>query len=229
MSYLPKSKRVLSKDAVDFIDEDQLHGLMQRGSDPVQFEEILAKSVAKEPLTPEESAVLLNADDPEQHRAHVRDRAAAQARGLRQSHRALRSALRRQLCINDCSYCGFRRSNPTPSGARSSRGELIEQVQKLEDTGHKRLILVFGEHPHVRRRSSSPTRCARSTTKSGHGEIRRVNINAAPLDHEGYASVKEAGIGTYQVFQETYHHETYDRGPPAGTRSRATTSGGSTR
>jgi 2-iminoacetate synthase len=53
--------------------------------------------------------------------------------------------------------------------------------------------------------------------KSGHGEIRRVNINAAPLDHEGYRAVKAAGIGTYQVFQETYHHETYNRVHPKNT------------
>ena len=46
-------------------------------------------------------------------------------------------------------------------------------------------------------------------TTAGRGEIRRVNINAAPLDHAGYATVKAAGIGTYQIFQETYHHETY--------------------
>ena len=53
-------------------------------------------------------------------------------------------------------------------------------------------------------------------TTAGHGEIRRVNINAAPLDHDGYATVKAAGIGTYQIFQETYHHETYAPRPPEG-------------
>ena len=55
-------------------------------------------------------------------------------------------------------------------------------------------------------------------TTAGHGEIRRVNINAAPLDHDGYATVKAAGIGTYQIFQETYHHETYAQVHPADTR-----------
>jgi 2-iminoacetate synthase len=135
MSYLPKSKRVLSKDAVDFIDEDQLHGLMQRGSDPVQFEEILAKSVAKEPLTPEESAVLLNAEDPEQHQ-----RMFETARQLKRDVYGNRIVLFAplyvgNLCINDCSYCGFRRSNPDAQRRTLSRGELIEQVQKLEDRG----------------------------------------------------------------------------------------------
>ena len=64
-------------------------------------------------------------------------------------------------------------------------------------------------------------------TTTGHGEIRRVNINAAPLDHDGYATVKAAGIGTYQIFQETYHHETY-AACTRRTPARAITSGGST-
>ncbi len=96
--------------------------------------------------------------------------------------------------------------------------ELRQQVLALEGKGHKRLILVFGEHPRY-----SPeymAECVRRVyaTTASHGEIRRVNINAAPLDHAGYATVKAAGIGTYQIFQETYHHETYARVHPAGTR-----------
>jgi 2-iminoacetate synthase len=89
------------------------------------------------------------------------------------------------LCINDCSYCGFRRSNPDAQRRTLSRGELVEQVQRLEDTGHKRLILVFGEHPQLRRAVHRRDGAAVYDVK-GHGEIRRVNINAAPLDHEGY-------------------------------------------
>ena len=64
-------------------------------------------------------------------------------------------------------------------------------------------------------------------TTTGRGEIRRVNLNAAPLDHDGYRTVKAAGIGTYQIFQETYHHETYRRVHPENT-AKPTTSGGST-
>jgi 2-iminoacetate synthase len=81
----------------------------------------------------------------------------------------------------------------------------------LEEMGQKRLILVFGEHPDY-----SPGFIASAVktvygVKEGNGEIRRVNINAAPLDIEGYRKVKEAGIGTYQVFQETYHRGVYAR------------------
>jgi 2-iminoacetate synthase len=91
-------------------------------------------------------------------------------------------------------------------------------VECLENKGHKRLILVFGEH-----NAYDPEFIAQSVrtvydTKSGHGEIRRVNINAAPLDHEGYAIVKASGIGTYQIFHETYHHETYAKLHPKDTR-----------
>ena len=104
---------------------------------------------------------------------------------------------------------------------------LRQQVLALEKKGHKRLILVFGEHPHYD--AEFMAECVQHVyaTRTGHGEIRRVNLNAAPLDHDGYATVKAAGIGTYQIFQETYHHDTYAafiRLTPA----RAITSGGLT-
>lgn len=87
--------------------------------------------------------------------------------------------------------------------------ELIKEVEALEDNGQKRLILVYGEHHEY-----SPEFIAENVktvynVKKGNGEIRRVNINAAPLDIDGFRTVKDAGIGTYQVFQETYHPETY--------------------
>ena len=121
-------------------------------------------------------------------------------------------------CTNDCQYCAFRRSNRTAVRRTLDADELSQQVLALERQGHKRLILVFGEHPHYDAEFIAD--CVRRVyaVTSGHGEIRRVNINAAPLDHDGYATVKEAGIGTYQIFQETYHHDTYARVHPAGTR-----------
>ena len=111
-------------------------------------------------------------------------------------------------CKNDCLYCAFRRSKPTVRRTLSP-DDLRAQVAALERKGHKRTILVFGEHP-----SYSPefiAECVRTvySVKVEHGEIRRVNVNAAPMDHAGYATMRAAGIGTYQIFQETYHHETY--------------------
>jgi 2-iminoacetate synthase len=89
------------------------------------------------------------------------------------------------------------------------KNELLREVRTLEDNGHKRLILVFGEHQIY-----SPEFIADSVKtvyeiKSGNGEIRRVNINAAPQDIDGFKIIHEAGIGTYQIFQETYHRKTY--------------------
>jgi 2-iminoacetate synthase len=122
------------------------------------------------------------------------------------------------LCENDCQYCGFKRSNTEAVRRTLTPEDLSSQITTLEAVGHKRLILVFGEHR--RYDAEFIAQCVRTAyaVKSGPGEIRRVNINAAPLDHEGYATVKAAGIGTYQIFQETYHHATYARYHPAGTR-----------
>jgi iron-only hydrogenase maturation rSAM protein HydG len=91
----------------------------------------------------------------------------------------------------------------------------VSEVENLEKYGHKRLILVFGESPKYTPEfiADCVKECYR--VKVGNGEIRRVNINAAPLDVEGFKVVKEAGIGTFQVFQETYHKETYSKYHPA--------------
>ncbi len=86
----------------------------------------------------------------------------------------------------------------------------MKEIEALEDSGQKRLILVYGEHAQYSPEFIADTvRTAYSVKKGNGGEIRRVNINAAPLDIEGFRIVKEAGIGTFQVFQETYHREAY--------------------
>jgi len=89
--------------------------------------------------------------------------------------------------------------------------ELEREIEALEDEGQKRLILVFGEHTEYSPEFIAEAARTAYRVKKGTGEIRRVNINAAPLDIEGFRTVKEAGIGTYQVFQETYHPEAYKR------------------
>jgi 2-iminoacetate synthase len=96
--------------------------------------------------------------------------------------------------------------------------ELRRELLALEGQGHKRLILVWGEHPDYS--ADEMARVVRQVyeTRSGHGEIRRVNVNAAPLDVEGFRKLKQVGIGTFQVFQETYHHETYRKVHPQNTR-----------
>lgn len=208
----------LSRSGYDFIDEVRLHGLLNRRAAPGEVRDIIAKSLAKEPLAVEETAALLTAEEPE-----VVEQIFDAARQLKRDVYGNRIVLFAPLyigneCTNDCQYCAFRRSNREQIRRTLSADDIRQQVTALEKRGHKRLIVVFGEHPHYD--AEFMAACVRQVyaTTSGHGEIRRVNINAAPLDHDGYVTIKAAKIGTYQIFQETYHHKTYRRVHPEGTR-----------
>jgi 2-iminoacetate synthase len=214
----PITSSKLSDGAVDFIDEDRINSLLAGPlPDAAEIRDIIAKSLAKEPLSVAETSALLRCDDP----AIVEEIFDA-ARTLKQNVYGNRIVLFAPLyigneCINDCMYCAFRRSNKDAVRRTLKPAEITAEVTALEDRGHKRLILVFGEHPQYDAQFMADTVKQVYSITSGHGEIRRVNINAAPLDHEGYRIMKDAGIGTYQVFQETYHHDTFAKVHPAGT------------
>lgn len=217
MSGMPAIK--LSEGAVDFIDEACINGLLKgKKPDSKRVREIIAKSLAKEALSVAETAELLLADSPE-----LIEEIFAAARELKKNVYGNRIVLFAPLyignkCVNDCTYCAFKRSNTYAIRRTLTEDEIRQQVISLENNGHKRLILVFGEHQAYDAEFIAKSVRAVYETKAGHGEIRRVNINAAPLDHEGYAIVKAAGIGTYQIFHETYHHDTYARIHPQNTR-----------
>jgi 2-iminoacetate synthase len=202
-------QKKLSRSGFDFIDEQRLHGLLDRRADAVEVRDVIAKSLSKQPLAIEETAALLSVTEP----ALIEEIYNA-ARQLKRDVYGNRIVLFAPLyigneCTNDCKYCAFRCSNREQVRRTLDENDIRRQVLALEGRGHKRLILVFGEHPHYDAEFMAD--CVRHVyaTTSGHGEIRRVNLNAAPLDHAGYATVKAAGIGTYQIFQETYHHQTY--------------------
>lgn len=215
---LRQVERELSSGAVDFIDEGALHGLLREApADPAAVRAAIAKSLAKEALSVTETAELVRASQPE-----LVDEIFAAARQLKRDVYGNRIVLFAPLyigndCVNDCAYCAFRRSNKDEIRRTLTREDVRTQVEALERQGHKRLILVFGEHP--RYDANFIHDCVRAVydVKVGHGEIRRVNINAAPLDIAGFHQVKEAGIGTYQVFQETYHRESYAEMHPRNT------------
>lgn len=212
------NQNILSRDGCDFIDEEQLHSLLDIDVQPERLDEVIAKSLAKQALTLEETAVLLAADRPE-----MVEKIFDAARQLKRDVYGNRIVFFAPLyigneCMNDCQYCAFRRSNRDAVRRTLDEDDLRQQVLALEKNGHKRLILVFGEHPRYDAEFIANSAKTVYATKIGHGEIRRVNINAAPLDHEGFATVKKAGIGTYQIFQETYHHETYGQVHPTDTR-----------
>jgi 2-iminoacetate synthase len=217
MSGMPALK--LSDSAVDFIDEPYINGLLGgKKPDSARVREIIAKSLAKQALSVSETAELLLADSPE-----LIEEIFEAARELKKNVYGNRIVLFAPLyigneCVNDCKYCAFKRSNTYAVRRTLDQNEIRQQVEALENKGHKRLILVFGEHRAYDAEFIANSVRTVYETKVGHGEIRRVNINAAPLDHDGYAMVKAAGIGTYQIFHETYHHDTYARFHPQNTR-----------
>ncbi|MBR1949950.1 MAG: [Bacteroidales bacterium] len=207
----------LSANAVNFIDDAKLQSLLKETKEDLpRARELFRKALDKNPLTVEETAILLAIESQE---------------GLQELFEAARELKRKVYgnrivlfaplyvgnhCVNNCKYCGFRRDAKGIVRKTLKHDELVAEIENLEKYGHKRLILVFGESPVY-----TPEFIAESVRtcykiKVGNGEIRRVNINAAPLDVEGFRIVKEAGIGTFQVFQETYHKETYSQYHPSG-------------
>ncbi|MGW8317164.1 MAG: [FeFe] hydrogenase H-cluster radical SAM maturase HydG [Bacteroidales bacterium] len=219
MIYEPQTYAVPDEAQRSFISEQEIESLLARHrSTPEGVRQIIARSLDKKRLTLEETAVLLNTED-----EALVEEIKAGARQLKENVYGKRIVLFAPLyvgnrCINNCSYCGFRVSNHQQKRSTLTTRELVREVEMLEEMGQKRLILVFGEHPEY-----SPEFIARAVrtvygVKKNRGEIRRVNINAAPLDIPGYRIVKEAGIGTYQVFQETYHRGAYARYHTAGIK-----------
>ncbi len=193
-----------------FIDADEIWGYLNNARPTSgQIKEIIQKSLNKNRLTLAETALLINATDPD-----LIELIKEGARELKKKIYGNRIVLFAPLyvgnkCRNNCQYCGFRVSNKDAIRKTLSDQELIQEVEALEDNGQKRLILVYGEHPDYSPEYIAHTVRTVYSVKSGPGEIRRVNINAAPLEIEGFRTVKEAKIGTYQIFQETYHPEAY--------------------
>lgn len=212
MKFTPELCKIPDKRMEPFIDPDEIWDiLINTRSDRQRVRDVIAKSLDKQRLTLAETAVLINATDPE-----LIEEIKEGARTLKKKVYGNRIVLFAPLyvgnkCTNNCQYCGFRSSNKEAVRTTLTDEELIAEVEALEETGQKRLILVYGEHPHYSPEFIAHTVRTVYGVKKGPGEIRRVNINAAPLDIEGFRIVKESGIGTYQVFQETYHPEVYKK------------------
>ncbi|HNQ83050.1 MAG TPA: [FeFe] hydrogenase H-cluster radical SAM maturase HydG [Bacteroidales bacterium] len=212
MKFQPQQYNLPDERMKPFIDPDEISSLLAR-SFPTreQVREVLAKALAKNRLSMEETAILVNATDPQ-----LVEEIKAAARKLKKDVYGERIVLFAPLyvgnyCVNNCKYCGFAASNRKALRKTLTNEELVRNVEALEENGQKRLILVYGEHPSYTPEYIAETVRTVYNVKKGRGEIRRVNINAAPLDIEGFRTVKEAGIGTYQIFQETYHPETYKK------------------
>jgi 2-iminoacetate synthase len=209
------------RQVAEFIREDEIRSTLAEGrrASVEEARNILAKAREAAGLSPAEMSVLLQNEDPMLQREMY-----AAAREVKLKIYGKRLVLFAPLyvsdhCINNCLYCGYRKDNRFRR-SRLSQEELAEEVKILENLGHKRLALEAGEHP-----AECPLdyilECLKTiySFKCRNGSIRRVNVNIAATTVEDYVRLKAAGIGTYILFQETYHRESYRRMHPGGPKS----------
>jgi 2-iminoacetate synthase len=210
MKFITQQYSIPDEPMKPFIDTAEIELILSSTSpEKHQVRDIIEKSLSKNRLSMQETAILTNANDPELIEM-IKDG----ARRLKENIYGNRIVLFAPLyignkCVNNCKYCSFRASNKDAVRKTLTDDEIIHEIEALEDNGQKRLILVFGEHDQYDAKYIAHCTKLAYSVKKGQGEIRRVNINAAPLDIEGFKIVKDAGIGTFQIFQETYHPEMY--------------------
>jgi 2-iminoacetate synthase len=210
MIYQPQKYAIADERMKPFIDELEIHDFLKATKPSKErVREVIAKSLAKNRLSLEETAVLINATEPE-----LIEEIKQGAKELKEKVYGKRIVLFAPLyvgnyCTNNCKYCGFRTTNRKQVRTTLTEEQLIKEVEALENSGQKRLILVYGEHPKYNAQFIADSVRTVYKVKQGNGEIRRVNINAAPMEIEDFKIVHDSGIGTYQIFQETYHKETY--------------------
>lgn len=220
MIFNPERYNIKDERMKPFIDISEIEDLLEETKYPTKNEvfAVIEKSLNKERLNLKETAILINAESTELIEAIKEG-----ARRLKEKVYGNRIVLFAPLyignkCKNNCLYCGFRSSNKDADRKTLNDFEIIKEIEALEDNGQKRLILVYGEHDSYDPEYIAHTVRLAYGVKKGRGEIRRVNINAAPLDIDGFRTVQRSGIGTYQVFQETYHEPTYKKYHVAGPK-----------
>ena len=208
----------------DFIPDGEIERFLAGTARPdtARVRDILAKSFAVETLLPEETAALIAVDDPVLL-AEMEEAAGALKKKVYDNRIVTFAPLyMANYCVNNCLYCAFRRDNHAVKRRMLTMEEVKKETEILAGViGHKRLVVVYGESPRTDAEYIAETMRAiyavSVPTRKGIGRIRRVNVNAAPLPVASLKLLSEAGIGTYQVFQETYHKATYAKVHPAGT------------
>lgn len=200
---------ILKPSATAWLDEASIKSLLEAPPQPGRIVEILDRAMDLKGLPPEDVAALLHMEDPKSMKAlfHAANR-------LKERIYGPRIVLFAPLylsnhCANECTYCAFR-SDHGLERRHLDRSALEREVKALVARGHKRVLLVAGEDASTAgvERIAEAVRTIYSV-KEGRGEIRRVNVNIAPLSVAQFKTLKAADIGTYQLFQETYHRATY--------------------
>ena len=183
------------------------------------IEEILAKAEKREGLGYREASVLLASED-----EAILQRVYKLAEQIKLDFYGNRIVMFAPLylsnyCINGCTYCPYHMKNKHIARKKLTQEEVAAEVIALQDMGHKRLALESGEDP-VHNPIEYILECIKTiySIKHKNGAIRRVNVNIAATTVENYRKLKEAGIGTYILFQETYHKESYEQLHPTGPK-----------
>jgi 2-iminoacetate synthase len=194
------------------IQEADINNILSKKTvrDAVVVREVLDKARDLKGLSMEDVAVLAPISDPD-----LLNELFAAARFVKETIYGQRLVIFAPLyisnfCKNECTYCAFRARNTLIQRRALTQEEIAREIKILVDQGHKRVLLVAGESypdegfPYVLHAINTIY-----GVKSANGEIRRVNVNIAPLTLAEFKELKEAKIGTYQLFQETYHGDTY--------------------
>ena len=214
---------VNSPHAVDFIDNNEVLSSLEYAKNNKNnielIDKILEKAKLGNGLTHREAAVLLDCDIPEKN-----EEIFALAKKIKQDYYGNRIVLFAPLylsnyCVNGCVYCPYHAKNTHIPRKKMTQDEIREEVIALQDMGHKRLALETGEDP-----VNNPIEYVLESIKTiysinyKNGAIRRVNVNIAATTVENYRKLKDAGIGTYILFQETYDKERYEKLHPTGPK-----------
>lgn len=213
----------MSKKAEEFISHDEILDTLtyaqKNKSNKELIDEILRKAATYKGLDHREAAVLLECDLPEEN-ARIEEL----AKEIKQKFYGNRIVMFAPLylsnyCVNGCVYCPYHYENKTIARKKLTQEEIKKEVIALQDMGHKRLALETGEDP-----INSPIEYVLESIKTiysihhKNGAIRRVNVNIAATTVENYKRLKDAGIGTYILFQETYNKENYEKLHPKGPK-----------
>ena len=215
---------VMSSKAADFINDDEILDTLKYGTEHKNDRELIAKILEKaaqcKGLSHREALVLLDCELSEEN-----EKILQLARDIKQKIYGNRIVMFAPLylsnyCINGCVYCPYHAKNKHIPRKKLTQDEIRAEVIALQDMGHKRLALETGEHPTM-----NPLEYVLESIKTiysikhKNGAIRRVNVNIAATTVENYRKLKDAGIGTYILFQETYNKKLYEELHPTGPKS----------
>lgn len=195
-----------------FINETEIFRILEENHnpDPAKVRSVLDKAKEMKGLNLEDVAVLSNISDPMQlfelfeEANHIKEKIYGKRLVI------FAPLYISNLCANECSYCAFRAKNKAIVRRSLNQAEIKRETEILVSQGHKRILMVAGEsYPKQGFQYVIDSIASIYEAKVGNGEIRRVNVNIAPLDLPEFKLLKAAKIGTFQLFQETYHRQTY--------------------